>query len=225
VLVNALYLKAPWQKPFPKNATQPRPFHFAEGATRNLPTNQLTTPLGYAAEDGVTAVALDYLGGGLQCLILLPATGQPLDSFVSRLTPDDFSRWSKLADGGRKTVALYLPKFRLEGTTLPLGRALRQLGMKSAFDEPAGSANFDRIAPRQPNDYLAISEVFHQTFVALDEEGTEAAAATAVAMVALTAIAEPQRPIEVRVDRPFLFAIQHRATGACLFVGRVTDPR
>jgi serpin B len=185
----------------------------------------LTTPLAHAAEDGLTVVALDYLGGDLQCLILLPPDGQPIESLATRLTPDDLARWSKLGAGGRKSVALYLPKFRVEGTTLPLGRTLRQLGMKSAFDEPPGSANFDRIAPRKPNDYLAISEVFHQTFVALDEEGTEAAASTAVAMVALTAIAEPQRPVEVRIDRPFLFAIQHRASGTCLFLGRVTDPR
>jgi serpin B len=225
VLVNALYLKAPWQKTFPKNATQPRPFHFVDGSTRDVPTMQLTTPLAHAAEDGLTVVALDYLGGDLQCLILLPPDGQPIESLATRLTPDDLARWSKLGAGGRKSVALYLPKFRVEGTTLPLGRTLRQLGMKSAFDEPPGSANFDRIAPRKPNDYLAISEVFHQTFVALDEEGTEAAASTAVAMVALTAIAEPQRPLEVRVDRPFLFAIQHRASGTCLFLGRVTDPR
>jgi len=117
-----------------------------------------------------------------------------------------------------------LPKFRVEGHTLPLGIALRQLGLKRAFDEPAGSANFDRIAPRQPNDYLAISEVFHQTFVALDELGTEAAAATAVTMF-LGGFATAPRPIEVRIDRPFLFAVQHRASGACLFFGRIVDPR
>ena len=104
------------------------------------------------------------------------------------------------------------------------GSALRRLGVKSAFDEPQGSANFDRIAPRQPNDYLKISEVFHQTFIALDEEGTEAAAATAAVMM-FGAMADPKKPIEVRVDRPFLFAIQHRASGACLFLGRITDPR
>jgi serpin B len=108
---------------------------------------------------------------------------------------------------------------------MALGRELRALGMKSAFDQPRGSANFDRIAPRRPDDYLCISEVFHKTFLSLDEKGTEAAAATAVAMVTASAVREKPKPIEVRVDRPFLFAIQHRASGACLFLGRLSDPR
>jgi serpin B len=97
--------------------------------------------------------------------------------------------------------------------------------MKTAFDQPQGSANFDRIAPRKPDDYLAISEVFHKTFLALDEEGTEAAAATAVVMMEAAARRPVEKPPEVRVDHPFLFAIQHRESGACLFLGRVVDPR
>ena len=99
------------------------------------------------------------------------------------------------------------------------------LGMESAFDVPQGSANFDGIAPRRPNDYLYISNVFHKTFVEVDEKGTEAAAATAVVMMRATAHFEEAKPIEVRVDRPFLFAIQHRLSGACLFLCRVVDPR
>jgi serpin B len=95
--------------------------------------------------------------------------------------------------------------------------------MKTAFDKPHGSANFDRVAPRKPDDYLYISEVFHKTFIEVDEKGTEAAAATAVVMMAGSAFhPNPPQPIEVRVDRPFLFAIQHRDSGACLFLGRVT---
>ena len=98
--------------------------------------------------------------------------------------------------------------------------------MKSAFDVPRGSANFDGIAPRKPNDYLYISNVFHKTFIAVDEKGTEAAAATAVVMMKATAIAGSKpKPIEVKVDRPFLYAIQHIPSGVCLFLGRVTDPR
>jgi serpin B len=98
--------------------------------------------------------------------------------------------------------------------------------MKTAFDRPPGSANFDRMAPRRPNDYLYISQVFHKTFIAVDEKGTEAAAATAVAMMAGAAPGKPPRPpIEVKVDRPFVYAIQHVPSGACLFLGRVTDPR
>ena len=97
--------------------------------------------------------------------------------------------------------------------------------MKTAFDQPRGSANFDRMAPRKPNDYLFISQVFHKTFIAVDEKGTEAAAATAVAMMRATALAPKQQPVEVKVDRPFIYAIQHVPSGVCLFLGRVTNPR
>jgi serpin B len=97
--------------------------------------------------------------------------------------------------------------------------------MKTAFDQPKGSANFDKIAPRRPDDYLYISQIFHKAFIAVDEKGTEAAAATAVAMLASSAMRQASPPIEVKVDRPFVYAIQHVPTGVCLFLGRVTDPR
>jgi serpin B len=226
VLVNALYLKAPWQKTFEKSDTRPAPFHFRGGETRDVPTMHRTGFMGHAAEDGLTVVGLDYLGGELQCLILLPDTGRTPDDLLGTLTPQHFKRWSGLGRSPPgKSVALALPKFKVEGGTVPLGKALRALGMKSAFDEPRGSANFERIAPRKADDYLAVSEVFHRTFVALDEDGTEAAAATAVTMRTLSAAMPPPMPLEVRVDRPFLFAIQHRASGTCLFLGRISDPR
>jgi serpin B len=109
---------------------------------------------------------------------------------------------------------------------MELGAKLRELGMTTAFDVPRGSANFERMAPQKPNSYLAISEVFHKTFLNLDEKGTEAAAATAVTVFrATSAIGVKPKPILVRVDRPFLFAIHHRPSRACLFLGRVVDPR
>ena len=113
-----------------------------------------------------------------------------------------------------------MPRLKLEPPVLPLGQTLQTLGMKTAFDKPLRSANFDRMAPRRPDDYLALSEVFHKTFLKLDEKGTEAAAATGLQAVA-AGIHEPKKAIEVKVDHPFLFAIQHRSTGACLFLGRV----
>ena len=97
--------------------------------------------------------------------------------------------------------------------------------MKTAFDQPPGSSNFDRMAPRKPNDYLFISQIFHKTFIAVDEKGTEAAAATAVAMAMATGMHNPAKPLEVKIDRPFVYAIQHVQSGTCLFLGRVTDPR
>jgi serpin B len=127
----------------------------------------------------------------------------------------------------RRDVDLSMPKFKFEPPTIALAGSLKTLGMNSAFDQPRGSANFDRIAPRKPNDYLYISDVFHKTFIAVDEKGTEAAAATAVTMMAATAMAPKPTPppIVVTIDRPFLYAIQHVPSGVCLFLGRVTDPR
>lgn len=223
VLVNALYLKAPWETPFEKTLTTPRAFRLASGASPQVPTMQRTGTMGYALDDGFTVVTLDYLGGGLQFVLALPAEGQAIDAAAARVTPSHFSRWAKLGDTSRQNVALSLPRFKVKGSTLALGQALRALGMKNAFDEPRGSANFEGIAPRRPDEYLAMSEVYHQTYVALDEEGTEAAAATAVVIVGVTSLPPPA--IEVRVDRPFLFALQHRASGTCLFLGRIMDPQ
>lgn len=225
VLVNALYLKAPWGKPFPKTATQLQSFRRGGGATMTVPTMNLVSPVAYAMEQNLTVVALNYTGGDLQFLILLPAEGHDLKDLSEKLTAEHFRRWAQLGGQKKQSVSLYLPKFRVEGSTVPLGKTLQSLGVRSAFDIPMGSANFDRIAPRQTDEYLKLSEVFHQTFIALDEEGTEAAAATAATMELAASAADPAKPIEIRIDRPFLFAIQHRPSGACLFLGRIADPR
>lgn len=223
VLVNALYLNAPWENPFDKAETTSRPFRTQSSGAVNVPTMQRTGAMGVATDDGLTVVTLDYLGGGLQCVIILPGEAESVTDAAARLTPAHFARWSRLSETQRREVRLLLPKFKVEGATVPLGATLRAMGMTTAFDVPRGSANFDRIAPRRPDEYLAISEVFHQTYLALDESGTEAAAATAVVIVVVTSVPPP--PLEVKVDRPFLFAIQHRASGTCLFLGRISDPR
>jgi serpin B len=176
---------------------------------------------GYLKDNGVTVVSLPYKGNELQFLIILPDEAKGLARVESRLTSNQLAQWANLPT---ETVNLYLPKFKMQPPTLPLGDALKKLGMMTAFDIPRGSADFDRMAPRRPGDYLSISDVFHKTFISVDEKGTEAAAATAVAMVRSLA-ARPIGPVEVRVDHPFLFAIQHRASGACLFLGHVVDPR
>jgi serpin B len=116
------------------------------------------------------------------------------------------------------------PKFKLEPPTVSLGSARQGLGMKSAFDIPRRSANFEHIAPRRPGGYLYISDVFHKTFLNLNEKGVEAAAATAVHMMT-HGIHEPAKPVEMRVDHPFLFAIVHAPSWTCLFLGHETDPR
>jgi serpin B len=225
VLANALYLKAPWADPFSEPETQPEPFHVRGGTPVNVPTMQKRSEnFGYAKHDGFTAVSLPYSGADLQFLVLLPDDVNGLRALESKLTSELLAGCAKLE---KRDVNLHLPKFKLEPPTMALAEQFETLGMKSAFDQPPGSANFDKIAPRKPNDYLYISQIFHKTFIAVDEKGTEAAAATAVAMVATSAPMRnpPPPPIEVKVDRPFVYAIQHVPSGVCLFLGRVTDPR
>jgi serpin B len=226
VLANALYFKAPWVDSFDSDDTQPRPFHIrGEKKTRDLPTMQSLSKRGYSRENGFTVVALDYLGSDFQCLILLPDSDKTLEAIITKLTPKQFTRWARLLDGKRTLVELRLPKFQLESEALSLRSALNTLGVKNAFDDPRGSANFEQIAPRQTNDYLALSDVLHKTFIALDEDGTEASAATVIALASFAVSSGPApKPIQVHVDRPFLFAIQHRSSGGCLFVGQINEP-
>jgi len=220
VLVNAIYLKAPWAEPFPGRATKPLPFHAGDGAAVNVPTMTIRESLGYQKFDGFTALTIPYKGGEIQFLILLPDATNGLAALESKAP-----QLAACANLPSREVNLFLPKFKIEPPTLALGDALQKLGMTSAFDKPRGSANFDRMAPRRPNDYLCISDVFHKTFMSVDEKGTEAAAATAVAMVAASAMQRPSAPVEVHVDHPFIFAIQHRASGACLFLGHLANPK
>jgi serpin B len=224
VLANAIYLKAPWVNEFSDAFTKAKPFHVHGDTTVDVPTMNNVKRFGYAKQNGFAAVALPYSGNELQFLVLLPDDVNGLRALESKLTAEMLTQCAKLET--KRDVDLSLPKFKLEPPTIPLSDKLKALGMKTAFDEPKGSANFERIAPRKPDDYLAISEVFHKTFIAVDEKGTEAAAATAVAMMTMAGITSPPPPpIEVKVDRPFLYAIQHVPSGACLFIGRVTDPR
>jgi len=223
VLTNALYFKAPWDRPFERLATAELPFHVRGGAPQDIPTMRNQFSLPYAKYRGFIAIALPYAGHDLQFLILLPEAPDGLAALEKELTPELLAGCATMKS---QLVTLELPKFKLRPPTLSLGQTLQALGLKTAFDRPRGSANFERMAPRKPDDYLFIGEVFHKTFLALDEEGTEAAAATAVAVVAGMGIpSTPPQPIVVKVDHPFLFAIQHCGSGACLFLGRVTDPR
>jgi len=223
VLANALYLRAPWADAFKSSATRSEPFSVGGKAPVDVPTMLQQRHYGYEQKNGFAAISLPYAGRQLQFLILLPDLPDGLADLERTVTPGLLASCSNLP---QRDVILHLPRFKLEPPSLPLGAALRGLGMTSAFDQPRGSADFDRMAPRKPDDYLYISEVYHKTWLSLDENGTEAAAATAVVMMRALGIFRPMPPpIEIRVDRPFLFAIQEVRSGTCLFLGHLTDPR
>ena len=224
VLANALYLKAPWADAFSDKTTQPGPFFVRGGGPADAAMmRKRSDHFGYARREGFSVISLPYVGDDLQFVVLLPDDINGLHDLESKLNGDILAGCAKLE---QRDVDLHLPKFKLQPPTIALAHTFQALGMKSAFDIPHGSANFENIAPRKPNDYLYISNIFHKTFIDVDEKGTEAAAATAVVMMRATGLAQPKPPpIEVKVDRPFVYAIQHVPSGVCLFLGRLTDPR
>lgn len=207
VLVNAIYLKAPWFKPFNAEATTDAPFHRLDGSTVTVPTMRGTGGFSYADGDGWWAVELPYAGRDLAMTIIVP---DDLGAFEASLDGAVFS--GIVGQLELSHLFVWLPKFGIE-TQLKLKDALSELGMPIAFDPDA--ADFSGMTTEEQ---LVIAEVVHQANIDVDEEGTEAAAATAVVIEAVS------MPEEVKVDRPFLFAVRDVPTGAILFLGRVVEP-
>jgi serpin B len=212
-LVNAVYLKAPWMTQFRQEATLDLPFTRPDGSTVEVPTMaaRLTAP--YAAGDGWQAVELGYVGGELAMVLVVPDAGNLatvegsladgiLDQAISALNAVE--------------VDLQLPRWDIE-TSAQLADLLTDLGMPTAFSDAADFSGISREAT------LAISAVVHQANITVDENGTEAAAATAV-VVGATSAPEPTDVVELHIDRPFLFALRDTTTGAITFLGRIADP-
>jgi serpin B len=213
VLASAIYLKAAWTYPFPPGATQDAPFYPVPGAGRQVRTMRLRERLRYLRGDGYQVVELPYAGQRLGMVIVLP--DGPLAPVESRLGRDGLGRL--LAGLAVRQVTLALPRFRVT-SQFSLGPALTALGMPLAF---TSRADFTGITTAQP---VHISDVVHQAYLDVDEQGTEAAAATAVVIRAAARVMIPDPPVQMIVDRPFLFAITDLASRQPLFLGRVTDP-
>jgi len=211
VLTNAIYFNAAWECPFDEDMTADGPFYLLDGGKVTVPMMKQTESFGYTKGEGYQAVELLYDGDELSMVILLPASGN-FEAFEEGLQAQ---KVSDIISGLQLTeVALTMPKFEFE-SEFSLKDTLAEMGMPIAF---SGAADFSGMTG---NPELCISEVVHKAFVAVDEAGTEAAAATAVIMK-LTAVPEP--PVPVTIDRPFIFLIRDIETGAILFVGRVLNP-
>ena len=211
VLVNAIYLQAPWQTPFDVQNTNPEPFTRSDGSQVSVPTMGLNLSVAdYASGSGWQAVELPYAGGSLVMTIVVPDN---LATFERSL---DVARFAQITASLEPTdVDLTLPRFKIE-TKSDLSSVLAQMGMPLAFDPDR--ADFSGITTQEQ---LYISAVIHQANISVDEKGTEASAATAVVMTAGLA---PSKQVTLHVDRPFIFAVRDTNTGAILFLGRVTDP-
>jgi serpin B len=207
-LINAIYFKGKWRTAFDVRDTRAAPFRGADGRERVAQLMALKDELRYDETEAYQAVDLLYGNGAFAMTVLLPKAGWTPAQLLAALDPES---WSALASRfEERDVTLLLPRFRVE-----YGRKLKEdlaaLGMGIAFD---ASADFYRIADVAP-DRLYITRVDQKTFVEVNEEGTEAAAATAVGVGRTSAPV----PVEMRVDRPFAFAIRERLSGAVLFLG------
>ena len=210
-LVNAIYMKAAWQTAFVKQLTVPGPFTTSAGATLQTPMMSRSDDIEYASTNGWQAVVLPYVGGDLSMVVMLPDEGAALDETVDALA----GLGGQL---GTQLVNLTMPKFDIE-TSVGLADLLAAMGMPTAFD--AEAADFSGMTKEEK---LFISAVIHQANITVDEDGTEAAAATAVVMEAASAQSDPPQPIDFIVNRPFVFAIRDNSTSAILFLGHIGDP-
>jgi serpin B len=213
VLANAIYFKAGWLNPFEETATGAAPFHLLDGSVVEIPMMHQSESYGYFIGDGYRAIELPYRNGDTSMLIILPDEGrfQTIEAQLSSEMITDLI-------GGETfgPVNLSLPKFTYD-SDFSLNEALIGLGMTDAFDPDR--ADFSGMDGARD---LFIGEVLHKAYVAVDEKGTEAAAATAVIMELTSA--PMGEPITFTVDRPFVYMIRDQQTGSILFLGRVMDP-
>jgi serine protease inhibitor len=216
VLVNAIYFKGKWAAPFKPGQTAPANFFIAPESVVQVPLMSQTRRASYAEFDDCQAVKMLYAGGELSMLVVLPRDKGGLAALEAQLTPARLAEWR--AGLGEREVRIFLPKFKLTWGAFKLNDPLKALGMAAAFD-PA-LADFSGM-DGHPG-WLYVGLVLHKAFVEVNEEGTEAAAATAVVMQ-LRAM-RPAPPPDFRADHPFLFLIQEEETGTILFMGRVADP-
>ncbi len=219
ILANAVYFKGKWADEFKPAATSDQPFTRADGSKSPVPLMFRTGHYRHAPLDGFQVLELPYQGGDLAMAVILPADHTGLPAVEAKLA--DAPAWlGKLAD--TSDVRVYLPRFKAEAE-FDLPTTLKGMGVKRAFD-PTGADLFGLVTHLPPGDAnLFVSGAFHKAFVEVNEQGTEAAAATGIAVKATAAVERPQ-PITFRADRPFVFLIRDVKHGTVLFLGRYAGP-
>lgn len=216
-IINAIYFKADWSKPFDADHTAPAPFHLADASTADVPLMRQDGTFDYYRGDGFQAIRLPYgETERLAMYVFLPDSASDLTSFQQLLTADNWQHWMASFDSKYGRIAI--PRFQLRNR-FSLNRALIDMGMEVAFDPDA--ADFGGMREVRPGNNLYISDVVHETFLEVNETGSEAAGATSVE-VSITSL--PVAEFELTVDRPFFVAVQDEETGALLFAGSVADP-
>jgi serine protease inhibitor len=212
ILMNAVYFKGKWAEPFKKELTKDGPFYLPDGKIRTVPMMARGGRFAYLKGEKFQAVSLPYGKGRFSLLLFLPDKSSSLPEFYRHLTGASWQQW--LSQFQTKMGSVTMPRFKLRFEA-KLNPVLSALGMGPAF---SSKADFSGIAA-----HLFLSQVIHQSFVEVNEEGTEAAAVTKITL----ATGRPPKDKDkftLLVDRPFFFAIRDRQTWALLFLGSVADP-
>ena len=215
ILTNAVAFKGKWKLQFDPKETQAHDFKSASGSTHQLPMMKHTADYAYAKVNGVEAIRLPYADGTFAMYVVLPQEANGLPSFLKQCTADTFTSLVSSLHSQKGTIEL--PRFTITYDAT-LNTVLKKLGMGIALSD---AADFDGI--RRPPPHLQISEVRHASFLKVDEEGTEAAAATSVGIRATAMRIEPE-PFHMVVDHPFFVAIRDERNGQVLFAGTIGDP-
>ena len=215
VLANAIHFKAAWEDPFAEGGTEDAPFHAGSGKDVTAKRMRRVGRYLYADTPEAQIVELRYKSGETSMIVVLPKAKDGLAAIEKAATGEGFAAW--MGALGSKRVDVQLPRFTVT-SSFDLVPPLQALGVKAAFQPTADFSGI--VVPPPP---LYVGAILHKAFVAVDEKGTEAAAATVVMMRTGSAM-RPEDPIPFVVDHPFLFAIRHVPTGAILFLGRIDDP-
>ncbi|BAT56022.1 Proteinase inhibitor I4, serpin [Nostoc sp. NIES-3756] len=212
-LINAIYFKGQWSQKFDKSQTKPQTFYAASGQQKQHPMMSQTGEYRYYETPQFQAVSLPYgQTRKVSLYIFLPKQNSNLKAFYQNLNPKNWDKW--LSEFSQRDGSITLPRFQSDYET-SLNDTLKALGMGEAF---TNKADFSGIG-----DKLAISQVKHKTVIEVNEEGTEASAATSVGIVA-TSLRQPQPPFQMVVNRPFFYAIRDNQSKNILFMGSVDDP-
>jgi len=221
-LLDAVYFKGEWAHKFDQAQTQPGDFTVSGGSVKRIPRMVQAGRFTYFETPALQAMRLPFGDGDLVMDILLPAQTSTLGALEADLTPEHWREWQ--AHYASRAGTLELPRFELK-SRYRLNESLQTLGMRRAFQpQRAQFAGMFSAAPaHSPAERFFISSVLQFTYWKVDEEGAEAAAVTSIGVRA-TAVARPEQPFRMIVDRPFFCAIEDRRSGALLFVGAIYDP-
>ena len=214
MLTDAVYFKGRWSSPFKKAQTRPRPFHLLSGDSRQTAMMDQSGNYAYLENQSFQAIRLPYGNQRYAMYVFIPRKAAGLPDFIRSLDETHWTQWT--SQFARRSGQIVIPKFETTYSK-QLNDALKEMGMRLAFDDRR--ADFSRIHP-----YLFISDVEHKTWVKVDEEGTEAAAATSIGVSVAAMAVAPMPSFVMIVDHPFFFAITEQQSGALLFAGIVMDP-